>query len=104
MLNFQYIRSNPCNDISFSFFGKIGDRQIYDFLVHLVPYIPKHPIPKECNKIHRQVIKDVFEQADVDGALAASVFHKDIINIQALKSYLSDNGIVMRKEHKQKGE
>lgn len=48
--------------------------------------------------------KDVFEQADVDGALAASVFHKDIINIQALKSYLSDNGIVMRKEHKQKGE
>ncbi|QPG06631.1 imidazole glycerol phosphate synthase subunit HisF [Salinimonas marina] len=41
----------------------------------------------------------VFEQADVDGALAASVFHKDLINIQELKDYLSDAGIAMRKAH-----
>ncbi|MFT4993197.1 MAG: cyclase [Paraglaciecola sp.] len=36
-------------------------------------------------KVH---FKDVFEQADVDGALAASVFHKDIIPIPELKAYL----------------
>ncbi|MDG1733583.1 MAG: imidazole glycerol phosphate synthase subunit HisF [Thalassotalea sp.] len=41
--------------------------------------------------------KDVFEQADVDGALAASVFHKGIIDIQDLKSYLRSQNIAMRK-------
>ncbi len=40
--------------------------------------------------------KDVFEQANVDGALAASVFHKDIIQIPTLKSDLTKAGIVIR--------
>jgi imidazole glycerol-phosphate synthase subunit HisF len=39
---------------------------------------------------------DVFEQADVDGALAASVFHKGIIPIQSLKTYLRTQGIAIR--------
>ncbi|TCI05519.1 imidazole glycerol phosphate synthase subunit HisF [Corallincola luteus] len=39
---------------------------------------------------------DVFQQADVDGALAASVFHKAVIDIQDLKGYLRDQGIVIR--------
>lgn len=41
--------------------------------------------------------KDVFEQADVDGALAASVFHKGIIEIPELKSYLRQQKIEIRK-------
>ena len=40
--------------------------------------------------------KDVFEKANVDGALAASVFHKDVIQIPDLKNNLADAGIVMR--------
>ena len=40
--------------------------------------------------------KDVFEQADVDGALAASVFHKGIIPIQDLKAYLRAQNIQIR--------
>lgn len=40
--------------------------------------------------------KDVFEQANVDGALAASVFHKNIIPIPNLKSDLSNSGIAIR--------
>jgi cyclase len=40
--------------------------------------------------------KDVFEQADVDGALAASVFHKGIIPIPELKAYLRQQNIVIR--------
>lgn len=39
---------------------------------------------------------DVFKQADVDGALAASVFHKAIINIGELKTYLKDQGVEIR--------
>lgn len=40
--------------------------------------------------------KDVFELAQVDGALAASVFHKSIIDIRDLKQYLAAAGIAMR--------
>ena len=40
--------------------------------------------------------KDVFEQADVDGALAASVFHKSIIAIPDLKTSLKSSGIEIR--------
>jgi len=39
---------------------------------------------------------DVFEQADVSGALAASVFHKKIIHIPDLKRDLRQAGIAVR--------
>ena len=44
-------------------------------------------------KVH---FKDVFEQADVDGALAASVFHKGIIPIPDLKAYLREQQVAIR--------
>ena len=40
--------------------------------------------------------RDVFERADVDGALAASVFHTAAIPIPALKRYLIKASIPMR--------
>ena len=40
--------------------------------------------------------KDVFQQADADGGLAASVFHKDIIPINELKQYLSTQNVEIR--------
>lgn len=40
--------------------------------------------------------RDVFVDADVSAALAASVFHKDYIQIPALKDYLSNEGIEVR--------
>ena len=39
---------------------------------------------------------DVFKQTNVDGALAASVFHKNIIAMADLKQTLSDKGIAIR--------
>ena len=41
--------------------------------------------------------KDAYQQAGVDGALAASVFHKQIIDIQELKDYLIEEGVAIRK-------
>lgn len=38
----------------------------------------------------------VFKQADVDGALAASVFHKGVIAIQDLKDYLREKDVAIR--------
>ncbi|MGX2955820.1 imidazole glycerol phosphate synthase subunit HisF [Ursidibacter arcticus] len=40
--------------------------------------------------------RDAFIEANVDGALAASVFHKRIIEIGALKEYLNDQKIMIR--------
>jgi cyclase len=40
--------------------------------------------------------KDVFQQCDVDGALAASVFHKGVLDIIELKQYLKNNQIEIR--------
>jgi cyclase len=39
---------------------------------------------------------DVYQQADVDGALAASVFHKGVIAINDLKIYLKEQNIEVR--------
>ncbi|KLV09141.1 imidazole glycerol phosphate synthase [Photobacterium aquae] len=39
---------------------------------------------------------DAFNQANVDGALAASVFHKQIINIGELKHYLKQQDVEIR--------
>ena len=43
-----------------------------------------------------QHLEDVFTQANVDGALAASVFHKSVIAIPDLKADLREAGIEMR--------
>lgn len=40
--------------------------------------------------------RDVFQQASVDGALAASVFHKGTIPIPSLKTYLAREGVCVR--------
>lgn len=42
--------------------------------------------------------RDAFIEAKVDGALAASVFHKQIIEIGELKSYLVKSAIEIRSE------
>ncbi len=46
-----------------------------------------------------QHFADVFLQAGADAALAASVFHFKEIEIQALKKYLKERGIVVRSDN-----
>ena len=43
-----------------------------------------------------QHFAEVFQQARVDGALAASVFHKGIIDMTELKNTLQQQNITMR--------
>ena len=42
---------------------------------------------------------EAFSEAQVDGALAASVFHKNILNIEELKNWLISQGVEMRKAY-----
>jgi len=46
----------------------------------------------------REHFADVFNTANVDGALAASVFHKEIIEIGELKAYLAAQNIEVRQQ------
>jgi cyclase len=46
----------------------------------------------------REHFRDVFLQADVDGALAASVFHAGVIEVPALKCWLAGQGVAVRVE------
>jgi len=39
---------------------------------------------------------DVFQQADVDGALAATIFHANTLPIPSLKEHLLDNAVAVR--------
>lgn len=45
----------------------------------------------------REHFRDVFIEADVDGALAASVFHSGAIAIPALKQWLGAQGLAVRR-------
>jgi cyclase len=45
-----------------------------------------------------QHFADAFNTADVDGALAASVFHKSIIDIQELKTFLRSQDVSIRQD------
>ncbi len=44
----------------------------------------------------REHFLEAFRDADVDGALAATVFHKQIINIRELKTFLAQQGVEIR--------
>ncbi len=44
----------------------------------------------------KEHFKEVFERSGVDGALAASVFHKRVLDIKELKKYLSESGVEVR--------
>lgn len=44
----------------------------------------------------REHFADVFEQCDVDGALAATVFHSGAIAIPELKHWLAERGVLTR--------
>jgi cyclase len=39
---------------------------------------------------------EVFQTAHVDGALAASVFHKQVMTVGEVKSYLRQKGVSVR--------
>ena len=74
-----------------------GVRQGYDLTqLQLMRNACKVPLIASGGAGSMQHFADVFEQADVDGALAASVFHKGIIPIQELKAFLLERKLEIR--------
>lgn len=74
-----------------------GVRQGYDLTqLQLMRNACKVPLIASGGAGAMQHFADVFEQADVDGALAASVFHKGIIPIPELKAFLLEHELEIR--------
>jgi cyclase len=75
-----------------------GVRQGYDIKqLRMVRKEINIPLIASGGAGEREHFSRVFKEADVDGALAASVFHKGIIDIQELKDYLQKEEIEVRK-------
>lgn len=74
-----------------------GVRQGYDLAqLKLVRAVLTIPLVASGGAGTPEHFRDVFVQAGVDAALAASVFHKGTIQIPELKTYLAREGVCVR--------
>lgn len=91
------VQQRGAGEIVLNCMNQDGVRKGYDIeqlkLIRALCKVPLIASGGAGEKIH---FSDVFKQADVDGALAASVFHKGIIPIGELKAYLREQQIVIR--------
>ena len=77
--------------------GSDGVRQGYDIeQLRAVRALCKVPLIASGGAGTVEQFRDVFRDADVDGALAASVFHSGAIAIPRLKAFLGDENIPVR--------
>jgi cyclase len=91
------VQQHGAGEIVLNCMNQDGVRQGYD-ITQLAAIRENCAVPLIASggageKVH---FKDVFGQADVDGALAASVFHKGIIPIPELKNYLREQQVAIR--------
>ncbi len=93
----EEVQKRGCGEIVLNVMNQDGVRQGYDIKqLAMIRSICDVPLIASGGAGSMQHFNDVFLQAKVDAALAASVFHKGIINISALKTYLASNGINIR--------
>ncbi|ODB41813.1 imidazole glycerol phosphate synthase subunit HisF [Pseudoalteromonas sp. BMB] len=74
-----------------------GVRNGYDIAqLSAIRTLCKVPLVASGGAGSMQDFVDVFKQTNVDGALAASVFHKGVIDIPKLKQFLINNNVAAR--------
>jgi cyclase len=84
-------------EIVLNMMNQDGVRQGYDLTqLKLIRDLCKVPLIASGGAGEMVHFRDAFQIADVDGALAASVFHKGIIPIPELKAYLRNEGVQIR--------
>ncbi|TKB43652.1 imidazole glycerol phosphate synthase subunit HisF [Thalassotalea mangrovi] len=94
----QEVQSRGAGEIVLNVMNQDGVRQGYDIeQLSMVREVANIPLIASGGAGTMEHFADVFQQADVDGALAASVFHKGIIAIEDLKAYLREQNVPMRK-------
>ncbi len=91
------VQKRGAGEIVLNMMNQDGVRNGYDLVqlkkVREVCHVPLIASGGAGEMVH---FRDAFIDANVDGALAASVFHKQIINIGELKAYLGKENIEVR--------
>ena len=91
------VQSRGAGEIVLNMMNQDGVRQGYDLTqLAAVRDICRVPLIASGGAGAMEHFRDAFIKTNVDGALAASVFHKKVIDIGELKRYLQTNGIEVR--------
>lgn len=93
----EEVQRRGAGEIVLNMMNQDGVRQGYDLTqLSAVRAVCKVPLIASGGAGTMEHFLDAFETAHADGALAASVFHKKIINIGELKTYLREHIIEVR--------
>ena len=93
----EEVKRRGAGEIVLNMMNQDGVRQGYDLTqLSAVRAVCKVPLIASGGAGTMEHFLDAFETAHADGALAASVFHKKIINIGELKTYLREHNIEVR--------
>jgi len=91
------VSARGAGEIVLNCMNQDGVRKGYDLKqLEMARAVTKLPLIASGGAGTSQDFADVFQQANVDGALAASVFHKNLIQIADLKAFLIEQGLPIR--------
>lgn len=95
------VQSLGAGEIVLNMMNQDGVRQGYDIeQLRKVREICKVPLIASGGAGAKEHFLEAFEKAHVDGALAASVFHKNVLQISELKDWLIAQGVEMRRAYR----
>jgi imidazole glycerol-phosphate synthase subunit HisF len=93
----QEVQKRGAGEIVLNMMNQDGVRNGYDIIqLNAVREVCNVPLIASGGAGTIEHFLQAFNEAQVDGALAASVFHKQIINIDELKQYLAKHGVNIR--------
>jgi imidazole glycerol-phosphate synthase subunit HisF len=93
----QEVQKRGAGEIVLNMMNQDGVRNGYDIIqLNAVREVCNVPLIASGGAGIIEHFLQAFNEAQVDGALAASVFHKQIINIDELKQYLAKHGVNIR--------
>ncbi|MWP49875.1 MULTISPECIES: imidazole glycerol phosphate synthase subunit HisF [unclassified Gilliamella] len=91
------VQKRGAGEIVLNMMNQDGVRNGYDIIqLNAVREVCNVPLIASGGAGSIEHFLQAFNEAQVDGALAASVFHKQIINIGELKQYLAEHGVEIR--------
>ncbi|PQJ67399.1 imidazole glycerol phosphate synthase subunit HisF [Photobacterium angustum] len=93
----EEVQRRGAGEIVLNMMNQDGVRNGYDLeQLNMVRNVCDVPLIASGGAGEMQHFSDAFKLANVDGALAASVFHKQIINIGELKQFLKTQNVEIR--------
>ncbi|WP_318513778.1 imidazole glycerol phosphate synthase subunit HisF [Photobacterium leiognathi] len=93
----EEVQRRGAGEIVLNMMNQDGVRNGYDLeQLNMVRSVCNVPLIASGGAGEMQHFSDAFKLANVDGALAASVFHKQIINIGELKQFLKTQNVEIR--------